>query len=210
VIKLLRPVLKALLILAILSYCFGSAQPAARVRNLPAAQRSVKSHAPTPAFSCDQPVRIMPLGDSITRGSSSGTPNDPQYYISYRRDLYQGCQIKAIRSTLSEVREVMGLLHRFRPGHEGWPGKRDEYIAQNIYTWLTNNPLKLSCCISGQMTCRQQTQIPAPQTWSNSEEIDRFDPEIGCSWPELSNGRLMIRIRLLTTTMLNSMLGCSH
>ena len=41
--------------------------------------------------SCTTPVRIMPLGDSITQGSSSG-PTDPTMWISYRYDLWHSLQ----------------------------------------------------------------------------------------------------------------------
>jgi len=52
-------------------------------------------------------IRIMPLGDSITRGSVSGViPDDPRYYVSYRKALRDilvsaGYEIDYVGSELS-------------------------------------------------------------------------------------------------------------
>jgi lysophospholipase L1-like esterase len=122
----------------------------------------------------------MPLGDSITRGSSSGTPNDPQYYISYRRDLYQGLTDKGYQVDFVGSQRSDGSYYTdFDRDHEGWPGKRDEYIAQNIYTWLTNNPADIILLHIG----TNDMNPASPDTNAAGveqilKEIDRFDPGI--------------------------------
>lgn len=178
--KLLRSVLKTVLLLAVLSSGFGSVQPvhAAETYRLPG--RPVQYQIQTPALSCNQPVRIMPLGDSITRGSASGTPNDPQYYISYRRDLYQGLSDKGYWVDFVGSQRSDGSYYTdFDRDHEGWPAKRDEYIAQNIYTWLTNHPADIILLHIG----TNDMSAASPDTRAADveqilKEIDRFDPQI--------------------------------
>ena len=75
-------------------------------------------------------IRIMPLGDSITRGSSSGEP-DPDYMVSYRKPLWDllvanGYEVDFVGS-LNEGSAIFGDLDL--ADHEGHGGWRDDEIV---------------------------------------------------------------------------------
>ncbi len=85
-----------------------------------------------PLSICTETARIMPLGDSITKGSSSGV-DDETLQISYRKALYDSL----VASDYSV--DFVGSLTNgenvpdFDPNHEGHAGWTDTQIAQNIY-----------------------------------------------------------------------------
>lgn len=79
------------------------------------------AEAATPdSYACPVPLMIMPLGDSITAGKSSGEA-DPTKWISYRKDLYNtlisdGYEVDFIGD------EVNGQFYSgFDPNHAGYP-----------------------------------------------------------------------------------------
>ncbi|KAA3662839.1 MAG: hypothetical protein DWQ04_12380 [Chloroflexi bacterium] len=104
--------------------------------------------------SCDVPITIMPLGDSITQGFSSGV-SELNKQISYRHDLWQllnnnDYQVDFVGSRTNG--EFYEQLDGFDPNHEGWPGYRDDQIAFHIYNnghnnggddWLSNAPAEV-------------------------------------------------------------------
>jgi lysophospholipase L1-like esterase len=82
---------------------------------------------------CD-PIRIMPLGDSITRGTAGSTDD-----TGYRRSLYlsltgAGYDVDFVGSLQD------GIPTDFDDDHEGHGGKTADYIRDNIYGWLVDNP----------------------------------------------------------------------
>ena len=89
-------------------------------------------------------VRIMPLGDSITVGHSSGV-YDSDKQVSYRRDLWNsliagGYNVDFVGSQMNGH-----FFSNFDYQHEGHSGWRDDQIAYNIYNnggsnWLTSTP----------------------------------------------------------------------
>jgi hypothetical protein len=113
----------------------GQAPTAGEKRKEPANQTTQTTCVPT---------RIMPLGDSITKGSSSGV-FDPTLQISYRKDLWDllvadGYNVDFVGS-LTNGENYTG----FDANHEGHGGWTDAQIAKNIYgndgeDWLTQNP----------------------------------------------------------------------
>lgn len=82
-------------------------------------------------------VRIMPLGDSITKGvlgSSDAT--------GYRRALYQlltgaGHNIDFVGS------QTDGIPTDFDRNHEGYNGWSADQIRDNVYSWLTATPAEI-------------------------------------------------------------------
>ena len=80
-------------------------------------------------------TRIMPLGDSITTGSSSGVA-DRVFYISYRKALYD--KLKAAGYVVDDEIFVGSLISGqseadFDPDHEGHGGWRaDQIVNGNI------------------------------------------------------------------------------
>ncbi len=98
----------------------------------------------TAQFTCTAPVRIMPLGDSITAGKSSGV-DDVTQQISYRKALWDSL-LAASRSVDFVGSLINGEFYSgFDANHEGHSGWRDDQIALNIYdnggaNWLSNTP----------------------------------------------------------------------
>jgi lysophospholipase L1-like esterase len=89
--------------------------------------------APTASSQTPTPIRIMPLGDSITYGTSStGT-------VGYRRPLYQllsgaGFSVNFVGSLTT------GSPADFDRNHEGHSGWRADQIRDNITGWLNSTP----------------------------------------------------------------------
>ena len=83
------------------------------------------------------PIRIMPLGDSITYGSSStGTTG-----VGYRRPLYQslvgaGYSVDFVGSQTDPLDSPQDF-DRNHEGHRGW---RADAIRANITGWLNSTP----------------------------------------------------------------------
>jgi len=81
----------------------------------------------------DTPIKIMPLGDSITRGGGSSGQ------VGYRRPLYLMLENENYNF------ELVGSLVNGNPPdfdrtHEGHSGCRADQIRDNIYNWLSDNP----------------------------------------------------------------------
>ena len=80
-------------------------------------------------------TRIMPLGDSITKGTDDSIPEAE--FVGYRETLYldlinQGYDIDFVGSR----------SHGFfaDPWHEGWGGFEADEIRALVYSWLQYNP----------------------------------------------------------------------
>jgi lysophospholipase L1-like esterase len=85
----------------------------------------------------DAVIRIMPLGDSITQGASSGVA-DPDAMVSYRKALwdlldYNGYEVDFVGSE-NEGSAVFGDSDL--ADHEGHGGWTADQIRDNIYMWL--------------------------------------------------------------------------
>ncbi|MFC1923241.1 putative Ig domain-containing protein [Chloroflexota bacterium] len=100
---------------------------------------------------CTSPIKVMPLGDSITAGKYSGHDTDesvPEDDVGYRKDLWDlltgaGYIVDFVGS------QENGMTFPFSdPQHEGHNGWRDDQIADYIYNnsaeadanWLSQNP----------------------------------------------------------------------
>lgn len=91
---------------------------------------------------CDRPVRIMPLGDSITAGMSSGADNpsnpmDSSHWTSYRRRLWLDMAKGGYCADFVGSQQGGSFFGDFDPDHEGHGGWRDDQIANSISGWLT-------------------------------------------------------------------------
>jgi hypothetical protein len=97
-------------------------------------------------------ARIMPLGDSITAGVPGLILDQTQYYASYRQKLFIDLnnlspgRIKFVGSVTTDGTALSqdppwDIAHE---GNEGWcstePCSSGGGVAQNIYSWLDNNP----------------------------------------------------------------------
>jgi hypothetical protein len=98
--------------------------------------------APVYAEPCSvTPVRIMPLGNSITKGSTGAEGELDSDKIGYRYMLYQ------LLTTAGYNFDFVGSLqagstsgYTFDYDHEGHGGKTDAWIASNVIDFLTANP----------------------------------------------------------------------
>jgi len=91
------------------------------------------------AYSQD-PVRIMPLGNSITYGNYHPEPRPEGLITGYRQALWllltnAGYQVDFVGSRTTGADAVPA----FDPHNEGYPGWRDDQIEVNVYDWLWNN-----------------------------------------------------------------------
>jgi len=125
--------------------------------------------------SCPTPVTIMPLGDSITKGHSSGVPEENKQ-ISYRKDLWdslvvEGYNVDFVGSlTNGEYYEPNG----FDPNHEGHGGWTDTQIASSIYSFLAGNPADVVLLHIGTNSLDSN-----PNDVNDIlDEIDRYDEDI--------------------------------
>jgi lysophospholipase L1-like esterase len=128
-------------------------------------------------------VRIMPLGDSITNGSSSGVvPDSPQYYLSYRKALRdqlatRGYQIDYVGSQVSGNAIFSDAQHE---GHGGWVadgGPADVSIRPNVYNFLVANPADIVLLHIG------TNDVGAGHAYASDvasilDEIDRYNPNV--------------------------------
>ena len=85
------------------------------------------------------PVRIMPLGDSITRGDISGLAWE--LTVGYRQKLY----LDLINAAYNI--DFVGSLNNgsladppFDYNHEGHGGWKDSEVAGEVLSWLVFNP----------------------------------------------------------------------
>ncbi|MCB0197698.1 MAG: hypothetical protein KDJ65_37480 [Anaerolineae bacterium] len=110
--------------------------------------REIRTHyylAPVYNESCTDPVRIMPLGDSITQGHSSGV-DDVTKQVSYRKYLWDSLVASGYNVDFvgSQTNGEFYASEGFDPNHEGHPSWSDLRVAQNIYDegekWLSNHP----------------------------------------------------------------------
>jgi len=98
---------------------------------------------PAPQDICKTTVRVMPLGDSITVGKSSGATD----WIAYRKDLWNSL-IAANYSVDFVGSQINGDSSGFDQDHEGHGGYTDAQVATYIYNndpdgkvnWLSKNP----------------------------------------------------------------------
>jgi len=123
---------KTLLAAGLLLVCL-SAGPAL------AAARPAEEQA-APQATCDTTVRIMPLGDSITKGSS-GEVSDETLMTSYRKDLWYSLQAAGYRvDFVGSLTNGENVVPPFDANHEGQGGWTANQIRDNVYNFLVNNP----------------------------------------------------------------------
>ena len=85
-------------------------------------------------------LKVMPLGNSITRGVVTGNMGPQIDDVGYRKALFNSLQ-----GTYTGLDFVGSLEHGdgspgFDDDHEGHSGWRADEIRDNVKTWLNNNP----------------------------------------------------------------------
>ena len=125
-------------------------------------------------FNCSLPVKIMPLGDSITEGSSSGE-TDPAKMISYRKELWDmltanGYSVDFVGSLTN------GQAFPFADAqHEGHPGWLDSQIAAATYSFLSANPAEIVLLHIGTNNPSNNTDPKFVE--DILDEIDRYEAD---------------------------------
>ena len=90
---------------------------------------------------CDTKINIMPLGDSITYDNHAGDTRPEGLRTGYRQPLWillndSGYNVDFV----GDIIAGQDAIPDFDPDNEGHPGWRDDQIADNIYSFLQNNP----------------------------------------------------------------------
>ena len=98
-----------------------------------------------PQIPCSSPVKVMPLGDSITVGKSSGV-DDLSKQISYRKDLWDDLIAAGYSVDFQGSVTKCDFYAGFDPNHEGHGGWTDTQIASNIYDNGGENWLNQKSC----------------------------------------------------------------
>jgi hypothetical protein len=124
---------------------------------------------------CSLPVRIMPLGDSITVGSGSPSP-----YNGYRRPLYHdlvllGYGIDFKGGQMNGVED----FDQDHEGHGGWhaAGHPTRSLLDHVHDWLVDNPAEIVLLHIGTNDINDGGQSAA-EVSAILDEIDRFDRRI--------------------------------
>lgn len=86
-------------------------------------------------------VKIIPVGNSLTYDDFSGDSRPAGLRTGYRQPLWlklseSGFNVDFVGSRTAGQNAVPS----FDPHNEGWPGFRDDQVADSIYNWLTRNP----------------------------------------------------------------------
>src|SRR4030042_3181750 len=81
------------------------------------------------AGNCQNPIKIMPIGNSITQGWTDGSITDENQLIGYRYNLKQLLQA-ADYITDFVGSESAGCLYFTDCQHAGIGGSRDQYVVR--------------------------------------------------------------------------------
>ena len=127
----------------------------------------------------------MPLGDSITRGVSSGAiPDESAYYVAYRKALHdllvgEGYDVDFVGSLDDGSAVFADSQHE---GHGGWYADGDPSgndIRPNVYNWLVANPADIVLLHIGtnDISNGQTPSSTATDVNNILDEIDRYESD---------------------------------
>jgi len=122
-------------------------------------------------------VNIMPLGDSITRGGSSGVV-DPDFFVSYRKALWDSLQAAGYEPDFVGSLTDGSATPGFDPNHEGHGGWRADQIAANVFNWLITNPANIVLLHIGTNDISGNNEDPM-EVDDILDEIDRYETVFG-------------------------------
>ncbi len=132
----------------------------------------------TRAAEAGPPIRIMPLGDSITYDSRAGDTRPASERTGYRQELWYSLQDSGYSvDFVGSLQAGWAVLPPFDPDNEGHPGWRDDEIAADVYGWLEENPADIVLLHIG--TNGLDTNPADVENILN--EIDRYEANYGVS-----------------------------
>lgn len=145
--------------------------PPARAGSIPSLAADYLGRSPEEM--CASPVKIMPLGNSITRGISAGV-DDPSRQVGYRRDLWE-----RLIAAGYNVDFVGGLKHgqaypNFDPDHEGHSGSWPKHL--NVTRYLNRQPADIILLHIGTNGLNQANPNEITRILDN---IDAYEQEHG-------------------------------
>ena len=129
-----------------------------------------------PAFAV---VRIMPLGDSLTRGRSSEV-SDPNYQISYRKELRDRLVAAGFDTDFVGSQDNGSAVFNDSQ-HEGHGGWTADQIRDNVYNWLNTHPADIILLHIGtnDISQSQDPTIIVSEVSQILDEIDRYESDRG-------------------------------
>lgn len=124
------------------------------------------------------PIRIMPLGDSITYDQYIGDLRDASERTGYRQQLWLLLQAAGYSvDFVGSRRAGWEAVPDFDPDNEGHPGWRDDEIADEVYGWLESHPADIVLLHIGTNALDDN-----PYDVKNIlDEIDRYEINYGAS-----------------------------
>lgn len=149
----------------------------------PSARPSTAQAAPTTYLSNNNEIcndlipttSIMPLGDSITQGASSGVTEE-SLMLGYRKDLWDSLidndyNVDFVGSNLNGQDYL-----DFDPDHEGEAGVTDSWVANRVNGFLTDNPADVVLLHIGTNMVNTNPESPA-NVEKILDEIDIYEKD---------------------------------
>ncbi len=126
---------------------------------------------------CTNPVRIMPIGDSITSGYRPSVTND-NYKIGYRQKLYLdlsnlGYPVNFVGSQQSGALAIPS----FDIDHEGHGAYTAALVSSSVYTWLTTHPAEVLLLHIGTNEVDGTGNTSAAYVEAILDEIDQYEAD---------------------------------
>lgn len=124
--------------------------------------------------SADEPVRIMPLGDSITRGWYGSVGSN-----GYRKPLYLNLAGRGYNVDFVGGMNDGDFADRNHEGHDGWhaAGGTGGGLLPNVYNWLVVHPADIVLLHIGTNDITYNDQ-DVNEVSGILDEIDRFSEDI--------------------------------
>ena len=117
-------------------------------------------------------IKIMPLGDSITRGYWGSSNGD-----GYRRSLYLSLMATGFYNVDFVGSQTDGYYPDFDRNHEGHDGWQADAIRNNVYNWLVANPAEIVLLHIGTNDISFGSQ-DVNRVKGILDEIDRYSTDI--------------------------------
>jgi lysophospholipase L1-like esterase len=162
----------------------------------------------------DDPVKIMPLGDSITRGSYGNGSPPSAAMEGFRRSLYRSLEDVDLNGLDDYLIQFVGSqadgqnFTDFDHEHEGYSGFLASDISTQVYGYLDNNPADVVLLHIGtnDITDGKLAAAVASDVNAILNEVDRYDPAIPVVLARIINRKNTLGQEYAETSVYNSAL----